>query len=433
MIVKILPSILSGHIEAPASKSSMQRACAAALLMHGVAEIINAGRSDDDIATLKIIQQLGADITHTPDGGLIIRGVNGMVSPSGQEIDCGESGLGIRMFTPVMALSDRAVRITGSGSLRKRPLDFFDVVLPQLGVSVHSNNGKIPFTVKGPLVPADIHIDGSMSSQYLTGLLLAYSVAATTDVTITVHDLKSRPYIDLTLDVMRKFGMRVPENRDYAAFYFRGEKEVMAERNISYVVESDWSGGAFLLVAGAIAGPITIRGLDLGSAQADKSILGALMAANAGIAMEAKGLKIHPASMTGFEFDATDCPDLFPPLAVLAAYCKGQTVIKGVGRLVHKESNRAQTLQAEMMKMGVPVEIKGDHMIIQGGHTIRGGTIHSHYDHRIAMAGAVAALGAEGETRIEDAEAVNKSYPGFFEDLKKLGAAVSLNPKYIIP
>jgi 3-phosphoshikimate 1-carboxyvinyltransferase len=153
----------------------------------------------------------------------------------------------------------------------------------------------------------------------------------------------------------------------------------------------------------------------------------ALKLANAGFAIEAKGIKIRPAQMKAFDFNATDCPDLFPPLVALAAYCVGETKIKGVNRLTHKESNRAVSLQEEFGKMGVKIDVKNDDMIIQGGKKMHGARVHSHHDHRIAMACAVAALGADGDTEIEAADAVKKSYPGFFDDLKKLHTDVTLN------
>ncbi len=165
-----------------------------------------------------------------------------------------------------------------------------------------------------------------------------------------------------------------------------------------------------------------MSGLDRGSSQADTGIVDALMSANAGIAMEAKGIKVHAAEMNGFDFDATDCPDLFPPLVALAAYCKGETKIKGVSRLTHKESNRALTLQEEFGKMGVEIELNDDIMTIKGGNAVIGATVHSRHDHRIAMAFAVAALKAEGETIIDEAQAVKKSYPDFYRDLESLGA-----------
>ncbi len=424
MKVTIHPSELKGIIQAPASKSSMQRACAAALLSKGTSTINNPGHSNDDKAALDIIQKLGA-IIEVDSSELRVQSQG--INPISNEIDCGESGLSIRMFTPIVALSDKEITINGSGSLTTRPMDFFDEILPKLGVKIKSNEGKLPMVVQGPLVPATIEVDGSLSSQFLTGLLMAYSAAGAKNVSIRVNDLKSKPYIDLTLDVMKQFGMNVPENKNYEEFIFHGIPTLHAELvTRKYTVEGDWSGGAFLLVAGAIAGPLTVRGLDLSSTQADKAIVDALMDANASIAMEAKGIKIHPGGLKGFQFDANDCPDLFPPLVALAAYCKGRTTIKGVNRLLHKESNRALTLQDEFDKMGVLVKLERDEMLIQGNGFVKGADVHSHHDHRIAMACAVAGLKANSEMVIEEAMAVKKSYPDFYNDLKSLGASVSL-------
>jgi 3-phosphoshikimate 1-carboxyvinyltransferase len=458
MKVTIQPSQLKGNIQAPASKSSMQRACAAALLAKGTTIIHNPGHSNDDKAALDIIQRLGAKFEEESER---LKVTSGGVQPVSSEINCGESGLSIRMFTPIVALSDKEIRINGSGSLATRPMDFFDEILPQLNVKIKSRNGKLPLVIQGPLRPANIEVDGSLSSQFLTGLLMAYAASpnlpknreASKDsdssaVSIKVLNLKSKPYIDLTLDVMKKFGLRVPENRNYEEFIFHNdssqvsplgaskqseawERSSLEGAGASYTVEGDWSGGAFLLVAGAIAGPITVRGLDLTSTQADKAIIDALMAANAGIAMEAKGIRIHPTDMNGFYFDATDCPDLFPPLVALAAYCKGRVTIKGVSRLVHKESNRALTLQDEFDKMGVLIKLERDEMIIQGNGTVKGADVHSNHDHRIAMACAVAGLKATSEMVIEEAQAVNKSYPDFYEDLSQLGAAIQI-PAFIL-
>ncbi len=434
--VTIHPSKLSGIIQAPASKSSMQRACAAALLRKGETIIHNPGHSNDDKAAVGIIKALGAEVEHINEALKVIsHGIHHME----KEINCGESGLSIRMFTPLVALSDKEITINGSGSLVMRPMGFFDEILPQLGVKVKSNAGKLPMVVQGPLLPANIEIDGSLSSQFLTGLLMAYGTSQnpsargtldshSTVVSIKVRNLKSKPYIDLTLDIMKQFGLKVPENKNYEEFIFHNEYPINqpTSQPINYTVESDWSGGAFLLVAGAIAGPITVRGLDLTSTQADKAIIDALVAANAGIAMDAKGIQLHPAEMNGFYFDATDCPDLFPPLVALAAYCNGKTTIKGVNRLTYKESNRAITLQDEFDKMGVTIDLQDDNMVIHGGEIVKGADVHSHHDHRIAMACAVAGLKADSEMIIEEAQAVKKSYPDFYNDLKKLGADVSL-------
>lgn len=250
-------------------------------------------------------------------------------------------------------------------------------------------------------------------------------------VSIKVINLKSKPYIDLTLDVMRQFGLPLPLNRNYEEFIFYSNASDTPASGMmkEYTVEGDWSGGAFLLVAGVIAGSIKVRGLDLQSSQADKKIVDALMKANASIATDTKGIQLNAGDMNAFEFDATDCPDLFPPLVALAAYCKGETKIKGVNRLAHKESNRGLTLQEEFGKMGVRVELQGDLMVVQGGRGVKGAIVHSHHDHRIAMACAVAALRADGDTTIEEAQAVKKSYPDFYEHLELLGAKLSLNTK----
>jgi 3-phosphoshikimate 1-carboxyvinyltransferase len=222
---------------------------------------------------------------------------------------------------------------------------------------------------------------------------------------------------------MEHFGYKV-ENQNYERFII--EPASPNPQPATYTVEGDWSGAAFLLVAGAIAGKITVKGLDIYSAQADKAILQALMMSKAIISITAEEIEISPASLQPFQFDATDCPDLFPPLVALASYCKGVSVIQGVSRLTHKESNRALTLQEEFGKMGVDIKLQDDLMIIEGGVELKGAAMHSHHDHRIAMAAAVAALKANGETTIEEADAINKSYPAFYEHLKQLGAALSV-------
>ena len=429
MNVTIKPSVINGTIVAPTSKSSMQRACAAALLHDGETVIFNPGKSNDDLAAVDIIQKLGAAIPQQKDGNLIINS-SGFISPSGHGgINCGESGLSIRMFTPIAALSNKEIGITGTGSLLKRPMNFFDEIFPQLDIEVTSNNGMLPLKIKGPLQPKDITIDGSLSSQFLTGLLFAYAKAATHAVTITVINLKSKPYIDLTLQVMKHFGYEV-ENNNYQSFTINPVN--YQPSTINYTVEGDWSGAAFLLVAGAVAGNITVKGLDVFSTQADRKILEALRDCGCKLSIEENKIECAypPLGVKGFHFNATDCPDLFPPLVALAAYCNGTTVIEGVSRLAHKESNRALTLQQEFVKMGVEIILQDDLMMIKGGGGVKAATVHSHHDHRIAMACAVAALKANGETVIEEAEAINKSYPDFYEHLKKLG--VILEDNFII-
>jgi 3-phosphoshikimate 1-carboxyvinyltransferase len=396
----------------------MQRACAAALLSKGTTTIINPGSSNDDVAALDVVTKLGAQIVSKTSDEIVIKS-NG-VNPVSSGINCGESGLGIRMFTPLAALSANPLTIEGTGSLLKRPMHFFDEIFPQLGISISSNNGHLPIDITGPLKPADIEIDGSLSSQFLTGLLMAYAAAGANGVSIRVRDLKSKPYIDLTLDVMKKFGVEV-ENVNYEEFRFNTPSSFKAGR---YIVEGDWSGGAFLLVAGAIAGKITVDGLNTSSTQADKAIMSALVDSGAVVSELANEITITPSELNAFTFDATDCPDLFPPLVALASYCRGTTFIKGVSRLAHKESNRGLTLREEFAKMGVDIELDGDMMRVHGGVQVHGAKVHSRHDHRIAMACAVAALRANGETTIEDAEAIEKSFPDFYDKISSMSAEV---------
>jgi 3-phosphoshikimate 1-carboxyvinyltransferase len=422
MNISISPSAVSGKLIAAASKSAMQRACALALLHPGITLIHNPGNSNDDQAALSIIKALGAKIESKPDGALAITGVNLDREEDVKTLDCGESGLSIRMFVPIAAICKERVTVTGSGSLLSRPMDFFDSVLPQLSVAVESNQGKLPLIIQGPLRPVDVRIDGSLSSQFLTGLLFAFAASATMPVNITVDNLKSKPYIDLSLQLLDHFGYTI-KNNEYQNFHIQNGNR-LGTQDISYTVEGDWSGAAFLLVAGAIAGNVVIKGLDVFSAQADKAILTALSLSGATLSTSVDQIEVSASPLRAFQFDATDCPDLFPPLVALAAYCEGTTIIEGATRLRHKESNRAVTLQEEFGKLGVVVRLQDDLMIVEGGNNLKGANVQSHHDHRIAMALTVAALKADGDTTIIDAEAINKSYPDFYKHMKALGVAI---------
>lgn len=426
MIATVHPNKLTGVQIAPASKSSMQRACAAALLHQGTTKILNPGHSNDDLAAIDVIQKLGATVKveatemHVQSNG---------VRPIGPEMNCGESGLGIRMFTPIAALSNHTITIQGQGSLVKRPMHFFDEIFPSLGIEIQSKSGYLPIQIKGPLKPATITVDGSLSSQFLTGLLMAYAASGSTDAVIHVQDLKSKPYIDLTLSVLNDFGWKV-KHQAYERFEFLAHPPLAA--HIEYTVEGDWSGASFLLVAGAIAGPITVKGLQLNSTQADKAVMHALQATGASIEINEDAIFIGPSKnglnkLNPFDFNATDCPDLFPPLVALAAVCDGVSTIKGVSRLAHKESDRGVTLQTEFAKLGIRIDLNEDTMLVYGGTGIHGSEVFSQHDHRIAMACGVAALCANGPVTITDAEAVNKSYTDFYAHLKHLGAKVDLS------
>jgi 3-phosphoshikimate 1-carboxyvinyltransferase len=410
----IVPSYVKGDIEAPSSKSMTQRAIAAALLSDTETTILNPSGCDDSKAALGIAANLGAEI-QTGLKKLKMRGTGKLKE---KKLSCGESGLAIRMFSPIAALLPYEIIMTGFGSLKKRPMSMIEDALLQLGAECDSAGGYIPLKIKGPVRGGKCTVDGSVSSQLLTGLLMALPLASG-DSEITVKNLKSKPYIDMTLYVLDKFGIKV-QNTNYKLFNIRGNQKY---HGVSFEVEGDWSGGAFLLVAGAVNGELKIHGLRPDSRQSDKAILTALDSAGARMRIKEDSIGISKSDLHSFKFDATESPDLFPPLVALAAYCKGISIIKGVSRLVHKESDRANALREEFGKMNISVELKGDAMLVTGGE-VRGARIDSHNDHRIAMAAAVAALRASDNVIIKDSDCVAKSYPAFFNDLKQIGVIV---------
>jgi 3-phosphoshikimate 1-carboxyvinyltransferase len=408
------PSAIKGTIKAPSSKSMTQRAIAAALLANGQSIIYNPSYCDDSLAAMSIAVGLGARVVPKADELLI----TGSAVLKEHKLNCGESGLAIRMFSPIAALYPVEITMAGANSLKKRPMSMIVDALIQLGVKCSSHGGFPPLTIHGPIEGGRCEIDGSVSSQLLTGLLMALPLAVKNSV-IKVNNLKSRPYIDMTIQILNSFGIIV-HNNDYSTFQVPGNQKYTPG---NYIVEGDWSGGAFLLVAGAINGHITVKGLQSDSKQSDMAIVGALDKAGAKIKRDGNEISISKSILKAFDFDATESPDLFPPLVALASYCTGTSTIKGVSRLIYKESNRATALQTEFRKLGLKVEIKDDVMSVTGGRP-KGAHVESHEDHRIAMAVAVAALGSEGRVYIRDSQCVAKSYPEFFDDLRLLGAIV---------
>lgn len=429
MLAKVSPGRVKGALQAPSSKSCTQRALAAALLRPGVSIIENVGTSNDELAAMNIIQSLGARIEHR-DNAVVVSSDPAIFGQGSARrslvIDCGESGLSVRMFASIVSLFHFDIVLTGHGSILTRPMDFLDEYLPQLGVEIKSNDGRLPITFKGPLAPKDIRVNGSLSSQFLTGLLFAFSRAALKPVTITVDNLTSQPYIDLTLSVLKEFGLSVINN-DYQSFDILPVKS-FSSSVIRYKVEGDWSNAAFLLVSGAVSGTVTLKGLDTHSTQGDRRILDALYESGADVVMGVDSIQVNSSKrLKAFDFDATQCPDLFPPLVALAANCDGVSHFRGVNRLLHKESNRAIALRDEFGKMGVRIDLNNNEMSVHGTTKMRGAKVSSHNDHRIAMAATVAALNSQGTMEISGAEAVNKSYPGFYEDMKKIGVRLTVS------
>jgi 3-phosphoshikimate 1-carboxyvinyltransferase len=419
MKIAIKPSIINGTMYAPPSKSVMQRACALALLRNGTTILHQYGHSNDDKAALNIIQQLGARVTYINDNTLSISSDGSIHIAPDSIIDCGESGLSLRMFAPIIALHPEPVTITGHGSLLQRPIDFMHNTLRELGVKWHYEQDHLPITFQGPIQIKDITVDGSLTSQLLTGLIITYSYGGE-KATIQVSQPKSTPYLALTLQVMEQMGFNIPTHQDFAYFHFEQLPHTTIATPLEYTIEGDWSNGAFLLVAGAIAGEITLKGLDVFSSQADKKILEALQDFGCLLSIQTDQIIVKKAQQKAFHFDATHCPDLFPPLVALAAYANGTSVISGVHRLHHKESNRAATLQQEFKKLGLTITLQDDNMIIYGTGALQGGTLSSHNDHRIAMAVAIAGLAAQDTVIVNEAEAVNKSYPAFYQQLQTL-------------
>ncbi len=424
MIATIEPGNISGSTIAPPSKSMTQRVFAGALLNRGKTIIHGAGNSEDEQAALNIIQQLGAKVIFNSGGTIEIES-NG-VEPISDTINCGESGLAARLFIPIAALCNKAITITGQGSLLNRPMGLYTGILPELNVAISNTHGHLPVHIKGPLTPVDIAIDGSDSSQFLSGILFAFCYAqAQPVISITAHDLKSKPYIDMTLDVLKKFGHSVM-HKDYKEFSLYRSNQSNENKITEISVAGDWSSAAFFLVAAAIAGEVIVSGLVDNKLQADNAILGVLHDVGADVSVSDNKVNIRKHRLYAFEFDATDCPDLFPILAILAACCKGESYIKGVHRLFNKESNRAESISEMLENFGVPFSLEDDSFCITGGRQLQGTVIDSYHDHRIVMAAAIGALKANGPVDILHAESVNKSYPEFFKTLISCGVTCTI-------
>ncbi len=422
MTIQIQPSGIQGTVAAPPSKSVAQRAFAAAYIRRAITIIHNAGYSGDELAVLQVLREAGC-IIEREGNSVTIDAQNALKQMS--MVSFGESGLAARMLIPLFALQDNELTFTGAGSLLTRPMNFLTDALKLLAVEILYTKDHLPVTVKGPLRPGNIRVDGSVSSQAITGLIMAYAAAGADDVTLEVDNPVSKPYLALTLKVLNDLKLPAPrETDDYRKFHFTKKK--ISTGTLEYTVEGDWSAAAFLMVAGAIAGNVRITGLDVFTEQGDKSVLQALMDAGVRLSITAEHIDISFSSLKAFHFNATDTPDLFPPLAVLAAYAtSGTSVIEGMHRLAGKESNRAITLQQELGKMGIDISFQDDMMLIKGGAEVKGTAADSRNDHRIAMACAVAALKATGSTTIKGHEAVKKSYPHFFTDLQSLGAIIT--------
>ena len=353
------PGRVKGTLTPPCSKSYAQRALAAALLSEEVSVLRNIEFCDDTRSALQCIETLGARVRRVDPTSLSIEGG---LSPKGCVLNVGESGLSTRLFTPVASLCPTPVTIEGRGSLLRRPMQMMFEPLRRLGVRVRDNGGFLPIEVCGPIQGGEAEVDGSVSSQFITGLLLALPLARR-DTSLHVRGAVSTPYLDMTLDTAARFGIEISQ-RDYEEFYIPGRQRY---RSTYFSIEGDWSAAAMLLVAGATAGEVTVRNVSMLSKQAD-----------------------------------------------------GVSVIRGTSRLEYKECNRSEAIREEYAKLGIEVDTSEEDLMKIRGGKVRAARTQSHGDHRMAMSLAVAALRSDEAVEIEGAESVAKSYPGFFEDLEHI-------------
>ena len=442
-------------LQMPASKSFAQRAIVAAALASGTSHLSGYSPCGDNESALMAARRLGARVK-VDGSNLEITGIGAFENClTINEISTGESGFLTRMLIPVLSvIADGPVRVTGEKTLLKRPLAAAHDIMASFGVRLipegidpaRKNDCYIPLTVKGPLVPGRSDVSGKGGSQLISGLLAALPLAGSRS-TVYVHDPRSIPYLFITVDVLRKFGIEIGsemegdedflQTQDWSlctgvTFKMRGHQHYRAA---DFHIEGDWSSAANFLVAGAIFGEVEVEGLDTQSLQADISIMDILMDAGAGMSqLEGETpttgpLHVARAPLNAFETDLNNCPDLFPIVAVLAAFCPGVSRIRGVERLAHKETDRAAAIVEMLTQMGVPVQVDEDEMTIEGmglpqrlltGNLLKGGKFTSHADHRMVMALKVASLGCDAPVEIDDTACVAKSFPGFNDLFDKL-------------
>jgi 3-phosphoshikimate 1-carboxyvinyltransferase len=409
----ILPFKVQGSLVANPSKSYLQRAIVCAVLAKEKTHFSIDNPSDDVSAALRLLPALGASFQ------------NGIIHPSSStnrldelELNVGESGLLLRLMSTIGLGFAKRLVIEGEGTLLKRSIVSLVDQLQAIGLQVESNNGFLPIVIEGEITNTSLSLNASDSSQFLSGLLIALSQTPF-DCEVNVTALSSKPYIDLTLDVLSDFGVSI-RHEDYNTFYINGNQMMSPKKMI---IEGDWSGAANHLVGAAISGEITMKGLSIISTQADKSILDALSDFGAMVEVHEDKIKVEQNEKRPFVFDATHCPDLFPPLAILACAAVGTSEIIGLHRLENKESNRELSIVKMLNVLGVNYRIVSDSIFIEGKGKVNGGTIATFNDHRISMAGTIAACLASSDIIIDNIACVSKSYPNFFNHLEAITLA----------
>ncbi|MCM1507197.1 MAG: 3-phosphoshikimate 1-carboxyvinyltransferase [Ruminococcus flavefaciens] len=401
MDIKITPQKLKGHVEIPSSKSVAHRMLICASLA-GDSEVNGISFSKDIDATIKAMSALGSVIYSNENSVDVPERIT---LPEKAVIDCNESGSTLRFIIPVASALGVETEFHGRGRLPQRPIDIYIRELGKHGVTFDYNN-TMPFTVSGQLTSGIYEIEGNVSSQFITGLLFALPMLdGDSEIVLTSH-LESRPYVNITIDVLKKFGVTVDETEK--GFYIKGNQKY---KSYSGKVEGDFSQGAFFYVANALGSSVSLGNLNPESVQGDKKILDIISQ------IEYDGF---------FKADCSDIPDLVPILAVLASFGEKESVIYNAERLKIKESNRLESTASLINNIGGDVEVTDDGLIIRPTGNMHGGTIDSYGDHRIVMAGAIAGTMTSGDVIIKGAEAVEKSYPDFFEDYKNLGGKINV-------
>ncbi len=411
MIAAIAPAPLGGSIPAIASKSDAHRLLILAALSRGETRLLMERSSEDIDATIGCLRALGARIEPLADGVCVCGIGRAAKNPL---LDCGESGSTFRFLLPVVAALCDSARFAGQGRLPERPVGALMEALREHGVSFSAE--KLPFATRGRLTGGMFTLPGNVSSQYLTGLLLALPLVEEDSQIALTTRLESAAYVQITLHALRRFGIRIdPAGQRYAVPGRQTPASPGALR-----VDGDWSNAAFFLAAGALGTPVTVTGLDLASPQGDRAILDALRGFGARVNAQRDRVSVSPAALNGCTIDVGETPDLLPVLAVLGACAAGQTRLINAARLRLKESDRLKSTAAMLRALGGEVEELPDALVVTGSR-LAGGAAESWCDHRIAMAAAIASIRCAGDVRIHGAEAVGKSYPAFFADFNRLG------------
>lgn len=417
-------SQLHGSVRAVPSKSHTHRAVIAASISEGTSKIENPSFSEDVRATADAVGSYGTDIK-VAENSLLVRGVDHISVPE-NAVDCGESGSTIRFIVPILAHAKGISVVTGGPSLRKRPMQPLIDLLQQLGIQCYSvqSNGCAPLVLMGgSFQGGKARVVGNVSSQFISGLLFSAPLATQPTTIELSAPLESAPYVKMTMNVLACHGIHTEEKNNMSQFLIPGGQ---SPTSYNHVIEGDYSSAAFILVAGAITGSeIGVSGLNASqSLQGDSIIMPILKTMGVDTQSENQAIWVRSSHPTAAQIDARDCPDLVPPLAVLACFAQGTTRITRAERLRLKESDRLATVSSELQKMGAKIRATRDGLEITGVPNLVGAKVSSHGDHRIAMACAVAALRAKGDTVVDGARCVTKSYPTFFRDVRSLGGSI---------